>query len=79
MQKRFCDKPNCGRPIEGHELARQPAQVQIEGIGLVTIAFTFPSTKPDLCNCCLLDAAATLDPRKNSGVVLPFSVQSKKS
>lgn len=70
MQKRFCDKPGCGNPIESNELARQPAQVKVDGIGLVTIGFTFAGKIPDICNGCLLDAAATLDPRNTNVIAL---------
>lgn len=78
MQKHFCDKPGCDRPIEGHQLARQSAQVKIEGIGLVTVSFTFPGKIPDLCNCCLLDAAASLDPRNKVVQLSASSVGSKR-
>lgn len=65
MKERRCDVPGCGRVIEGPELARSPRTVKIDGVGPVTFSVTFKGKRPDICDCCLIDAIAKMNTRSN--------------
>lgn len=72
MQKRYCDRPGCGREIEQVSLAKQPLQVQIPGFSLMSVAVSFSGPKPDICNHCILDGISTLREKALAGVVVPL-------
>lgn len=62
MIKKHCDVPGCGRPIESNEISKQGVTVRIPGIGQMSAYFTFNTTRPDICNHCVLTTLASLIP-----------------
>jgi hypothetical protein len=78
MIERHCDVPGCGRLITGNELLRQRRLIEVPGIPQpFTVSVTVTGNKPDVCDCCLLDAIAKLDPRADNGKVI--TLPSRKS
>jgi hypothetical protein len=70
--ERHCDVPGCSRLITGPELARQPRRISLPGIKVqATVSFAFSGKRPCVCDQCLLEAVARLDPRNANVVEMP--------
>lgn len=70
MKERHCDATGCGRLITGPELARSPRTMKIEGVGAVTVSFSFKGRKPDVCDACLTASVAKMGTSKTNVVDL---------